>query len=123
MASTKDNISGHLFLDSRKVRLNFFHHFVPVMMLEHQPHQLSWEIAIFVSQEIHATNPTFYSADPLWDGDGCGPTSTCCSFNTPPWFHKQLSNLITDNVEMRVCRNEDAANEDVAIEIVEIYVQ
>ena len=21
----------------------------------------------------------FYVDDPLWDGDGCGPTSTCCS--------------------------------------------
>ena len=33
---------------------------------------------------------TLYSADPLWDGAGCGPQSTCCSFNTPPWFYKQL---------------------------------
>ena len=32
----------------------------------------------------------FYSDDPLWDGAGCGPQSTCCSFNNPPWFYKQL---------------------------------
>ena len=23
----------------------------------------------------------FYSDDPLWDGAGCGPLNTCCSFN------------------------------------------
>ena len=68
-------------------------------------------------------NPPFYSADPLWDGDGCDTTITCCVFNTPPWFHKQLSDLSTDDIEMRVCINEDVSNEDVAIDIVEIYAQ
>ena len=66
--------------------------------------------------------PTFFPADPLWDGQGCADTSTCCSFNTPPWFHKQLSQPATDDIEMRVCRN-NRIGEDVAIEIVEIYVQ
>ena len=33
---------------------------------------------------------TFLADDPLWDGAGCAPNSTCCSFNNPPWFHKQL---------------------------------
>ena len=32
-----------------------------------------------------------YGDDPLWDGQGCGPTSACeCTFNNPPWFCKQL---------------------------------
>ena len=26
----------------------------------------------------------FVPLDPLWDGDGCGPTNACCSFNHPP---------------------------------------
>ena len=26
----------------------------------------------------------FYGDNPLWDGAGCGPQSTCCSFNNPP---------------------------------------
>ena len=30
----------------------------------------------------------FFAGDPLWDGQGCGPTSTCCTFNNPPWFCK-----------------------------------
>ena len=65
----------------------------------------------------------FFGADPLWDGAGCGSTSTCCSFNTPPWFYKQLPLPTTDDIEMRVCRNENASDEDIAIEMVEIYVQ
>ena len=69
------------------------------------------------------TSPTLYSNDPLWDGDGCIDTNPCCSFNNPPWFYKQLPQPTTDNIEMRVCKNEDASNEDVAIEIVEIYIQ
>ena len=44
-----------------------------------------------------------YPDDPLWDGQGCGPTSTCCSFNRPPWFCKQLPQPTTDDLELRVC--------------------
>ena len=64
----------------------------------------------------------FYPDDPLWDGEGCGPTSTCCSFNSPPWFSKQLSPPTTDDIEMRVCAEVDAFNDDVPIEIIELYV-
>ena len=64
----------------------------------------------------HALQPS----DPLWDGKGCGPTNTCCSFNTPPWFIKDLPSPTTDSVEMRVCR---ANSNSTPIEIVELYVQ
>ena len=73
--------------------------------------------------EEHAQK-IFYGDDPLWDGAGCGPLNTCCSFNNPPWFYKQLPQPTADNIEMRVCTSGDPiGNEDVAIEIVEIYVQ
>ena len=66
----------------------------------------------------------FYGDDPLWDGAGCGLQSTCCSLNTPPWFYKQLPQPTTDDIEMRLCRDSDPINnEDIAIEIVEVYVQ
>ena len=64
-----------------------------------------------------------YNDDPLWDGDGCIPSNPCCSFNNPPWFYKQLPQPTTDDLEMRVCRDEDISNEDIALESVEIYVQ
>ena len=56
----------------------------------------------------------FYGADPLWDGFGCAVNSTCCTFNNPPWFYKQLLSPTTTDIEMRVCRDE--------LSQVEIYV-
>ena len=65
----------------------------------------------------------FYGDDPLWDGDGCGEFNTCCSWNTPPWFMKQLSSPTSDDIEMRLCANENRNNEDVRMKTMEIYVQ
>ena len=64
-----------------------------------------------------------YGDDPLWDGAGCGGSSTCCSFNSPPWFMKQLSSNTSDDLELRVCRDEPRSNEDVGLKSVELYVQ
>ena len=66
----------------------------------------------------------FYSEDPLWDGAGCGGTSTCCQFNNPPWFCKQLPQPTTDDIELRLCADRGSIdNEDTAIEQMELYVQ
>ena len=65
----------------------------------------------------------FYDTDPLWDGKGCGSISTCCQFNNPPWFCKELPMATTDDVEMRLCANENIDNEDTPIELVELYIQ
>ena len=46
----------------------------------------------------------FYECDSLWDGAGCGPLNTCCTFNNPPWFYKELPEPTTDDIEMRVCK-------------------
>ena len=64
-----------------------------------------------------------YSQDPLWDGSGCGSTSSCCRFNSPPWFCKQLPQPTTDDIELRLCGDQDPTNEDALIELVELYVQ
>ena len=65
----------------------------------------------------------FYNEDPLWDGAGCGPLNTCCSFNNPPWFHKLLPQPTTGDIEMRVCKNGPRSNKDIAIETIELLVQ
>ena len=65
----------------------------------------------------------FYGDDPLWDGAGCGPDSTCCSLNNPPYFYKDLSYTTSTDIEMRVCRDEGSGNEDIAIRNFEFYVQ
>ena len=64
----------------------------------------------------------FYGGDPLWDGAGCGPFNTCCSWNSPPWFRKELSPPTSDDIEMRLGVS-NYQNADVYIESLEIYVQ
>jgi dynein heavy chain len=66
---------------------------------------------------------TFFGDDPLFDGKGCVLPNECCSFNSPPWFYKQLLQSTTDDIEMRVCSDEPQNGEDTPIEIVEIYVR
>ena len=65
----------------------------------------------------------FYGDDPLWDGEGCGQFNTCCSWNTPPWFMKQLPSPTSDDIEMRLCSDQIRDNEDITVESLEIYVQ
>ena len=65
----------------------------------------------------------FYGADPLWDGAGCGHFSTCCSWNSPPWFLKNISPPTSDDIEMRLCADQARIDEDINFESLEIYVQ
>ena len=65
----------------------------------------------------------FYPDDPLWDGQGCGRLNTCCSFNSPPWFMKELPSSTSDDIEMRLCANGLRSEEDINVEVIELYVQ
>ena len=65
----------------------------------------------------------FYPYDPLWDGQGCGRLNTCCSFNNPPWFMKELPSPTKDNIEMRLCADQSRSDEDITFESIELYVQ
>ena len=65
--------------------------------------------------------PFFSNGDPLWDGQGCGPTSSCCTFNSPPWFNVQLPSPTTDYIEVRICFA--AGSENVPIQLMELYVK
>ena len=58
-----------------------------------------------------------------WDGEGCGQFNTCCSWNTPPWFMKQLPSPTSDDIEMRLCSDQNRVNEDITVESLEIYIQ
>ena len=68
-------------------------------------------------------NEIFYPDDPLWDGQGCGSNSTCCEFNNPPWFCKELPQPTTDNIELRLCSSQPLPDEDTPIEIMEMYIR
>ena len=61
--------------------------------------------------------------DILWDGEDCLPSSTCCSRYNPPYFVKQLPNSTTNDIEARICLDEPLSNENIAVELVELYIQ
>ena len=66
----------------------------------------------------------FYSDDSLWDGEGCGSTSTCCEFNTPPWFCKSLPQPTSDDLELRLCNYFTYDfQEDKVIYLVDIFIK
>ena len=69
----------------------------------------------------------FITNNPLWDGQGCASSSSCCEFNSPPWFCKQLNQTTTDDIEIRIMSsavdNYYLEDEDVPINLIEIYVQ
>ena len=66
---------------------------------------------------------TLHPSDPLWDGENCLSSSTCCSLHNLPYFVKQLPTPTTDNIEARICLDELLRNENIAVELVELYVQ
>ena len=61
--------------------------------------------------------------DPLWDGDGCGPGNSCCAQAGMPWFCRTLSQEVSEDIEVRLCSDEGISNEEVYIELLEVYVQ
>ena len=63
---------------------------------------------------------TLYRNNPMWDGAGCGSTSTCCEFNNPPWFCKTLPQATSDQVELRVC---GSSHERIIVYLAEIFVR
>ena len=71
----------------------------------------------------HAQFITWYLDDPLWDGQGCGGTNTCCSLHNPPWFCKDLPEPTTEDIELRLCGLGNAYHISANIEQVELYIQ
>ena len=80
------------------------------------------------NSEVNDTSK-LYSSDPLWDGKNCLLLEApCCtsptSPNMPPWFHRDYGNATsTDYLELRVCRNAKRTNEDIPVQLYEIYVK
>ena len=81
----------------------------------------------FCESGNHAStwSPVLYTSDPLWDGKGCGSLeSPCCNVPGIPWFHRDYgSNTTTDHIELRVCGDQESANEDSPVSFYDIYVK
>ena len=73
--------------------------------------------------ETSDSGTVFHPTNPLWDGQGCSQNNGCCTFNNPPWFCSELDQHTSDDIELRLCADEPTHNEDIPIEIIELYVQ
>ena len=72
----------------------------------------------------NGTSGVFWpNGDPLWDGQGCGPTSSCCTDNSPPWFDVTLPSSTNDDIEVRICGDNGITDEDTPIQFMELYVK
>ena len=82
-------------------------------------------VSYFCNTGAHTgiSSDTLYKDNPLWDGEGCGTSSTCCSFNSPPWFCEHLKHHTSDDLELRLCSYWGSYLEDKLISLVEIYVK
>ena len=57
----------------------------------------------------------------LWDGMDC--TSTCCTFNSPPWFNVTLPVPTSDDIEVRICSDQTLGEERTHLRLLKLYVQ
>ena len=63
-------------------------------------------------------------SDPLWDGMECGSDEgPCCTIPSLPWFSRNMLNSTDDEIMIRVCLDEESNNENIGLELVEIYIR
>uniref|UniRef100_A0A1X7V308 Fibrinogen C-terminal domain-containing protein n=1 Tax=Amphimedon queenslandica TaxID=400682 RepID=A0A1X7V308_AMPQE len=72
----------------------------------------------------HNDRAAYYNTDPLWDGEDClSLESSCCKSKALPWFHRNYNASSASDLELRVCRTADQNDEDILIEMYEIYIK
>ena len=74
------------------------------------------------SGKVGPAGNQWYANDPLWDGDGCPTGNTCCDPPNLPWFNRMIDPPSTADIEMRLCQDEATTDENVAVELFELYV-
>ena len=84
--------------------------------------------AVTFAGQNYFCDTTLSGAKLLWNGM-CSPPITgdpdleaCCNFNQPPYFSMTVARTNVD-VEAHLCRNQGRNNEDILVQIIELYVQ
>lgn len=72
--------------------------------------------------DLGSSSRRAFPDDPLWDGEGCGPTNGCCEFNTPPWFCVALPQPTSDDIELRICSRDILERDETIVTLVDISV-
>ena len=73
--------------------------------------------------ELHPDPGVSYTNDPVWDGDGCSSENSCCSEPSLPWFYRQIPLTASEDIEIRICRDQESGDEDVLVRQLRLYVQ
>ena len=76
----------------------------------------------FVGDDYHCESCN--NSNILWDGKDCAAVEMagCCTKPNLPWFYRNVSET-SDSVELRLCRDEPAFNEDIILNKYELYIQ
>ena len=89
-------------------------------------------VPYFVGNDYYCEsgNPTpflrqvFFPDDVLWDRKSCTLKEVpCCKDPWLPYFRKELTELTTDPIELRLCHNQPGSDESTPIESYEFFVR
>ena len=67
--------------------------------------------------------PSYYTNDPLWDGNGCLAGNNCCANTDQPWFFRQMVVERQDDIEARMCADQGFGDEGAVVKQIQLYVQ
>ena len=76
------------------------------------------------NSDTSTSTTVLYSNDPLWDGEQCiGLEAPCCSAHpNMPWFIKTLSETTTEDIQLRLCIDEQPISEETLLQLIMLFV-
>ena len=88
-------------------------------------------VPFFVGHDYYCEsgNPTavakyVFFPDVLWNGKGCTLKEVpCCKDPWMPYFRKDIGEVSTEGIELRLCHDELGVNEDIPIESYEFFIR
>ena len=67
---------------------------------------------------------TIFTNDPLWDGDGCvDANNNCCTSPGMPWFLRKFPVGQQEDIEVRICTDQEFSDEGLLVDQLQLYVQ
>ena len=77
-----------------------------------------------IDNPFQVPSDTYFTGDPLWDGIGCvSANNNCCTDVGLPWFFRQFPAAQQDDIEVRLCVDQTATDEGIAMDQLQLFVQ
>ena len=75
------------------------------------------------NSDTSSSTKVLYSNDPLWDGQQCvGMEAPCCTHPNMPWFIKTLGETSTEDIQLRLCIDEQPTSEETLLQLIMLFV-